>query len=83
MTRHKHFEDLRDAMLAAMASPYLDSPGEPSKSNPLAVLDNTTTAAPVQSLLAAWAVVADVLTFYQQRIADECALSTAREDRSA
>ena len=37
---------------------------------------------PSVALLDAWAVVADVLTFYQERIANEGYLPTARERRS-
>jgi hypothetical protein len=35
---------------------------------------------PAIALLDAWAVVADVLTFYQERIANEAYLRTATED---
>lgn len=37
---------------------------------------------PAIALLDAWATVADVLTFYQERIANECYLRTATERRS-
>jgi hypothetical protein len=81
--RHKPFSAFRDAMLEAMSSRYLDVEGEPATVNPLADLDETRTVGPVGALIEAWAVVGDVLTFYQDRIANESALSTAHEDRSA
>jgi phage-related baseplate assembly protein len=50
---------------------------------PLANLRARTTDDPAIAFLDAWAVVLDVLTFYQQRIANEGYLRTATEFRSA
>jgi hypothetical protein len=49
---------------------------------PLAGLSTRDPSDPSLALLDAWAVVADVLTFYQERIANEGYLPTARERRS-
>ncbi|GAB4367306.1 MAG: hypothetical protein Kow00121_05470 [Elainellaceae cyanobacterium] len=49
---------------------------------PLARLTSRLTDDPTIALLDAWAVVADVLTFYQERIANEGYLRTATERRS-
>lgn len=49
---------------------------------PLALLTTRRQSDPAIALLDAWAVVADVLTFYQERIANEAYLRTARERRS-
>lgn len=50
--------------------------------HPLAVLTTRAESDPVIALLDAWAVIADVLTFYQERIANEGFLRTAIERRS-
>ena len=49
---------------------------------PLAALTTRAPDDPAIALLDAWAVVADVLTFYQERIANEGYLRTATERRS-
>ena len=49
---------------------------------PLAGLTTRDPSDPSIALLDAWAVVADVLTFYQERIANEGYLPTALERRS-
>lgn len=49
---------------------------------PLARLTTRSPADPAIALLDAWAAVADVLTFYQERIANEGFLRTATERRS-
>lgn len=49
---------------------------------PLAALTTRSLDDPAIALLDAWALVADVLTFYQERIANEGFLRTARERRS-
>lgn len=49
---------------------------------PLALLKTRDSDDPAIALLDAWAVVADVLTFYQERIANEGYLRTATERRS-
>lgn len=49
---------------------------------PLAALKTSATTDPALALLDAWAVAADVVTFYQERIANEGFLGTATERRS-
>ncbi|MBV8138812.1 MAG: putative baseplate assembly protein [Deltaproteobacteria bacterium] len=68
---------LRDmiAQLHAIAIPD----GANQGSRPLAALTTRAADDPVIALLDAWAVVADVLTFYQERIANEGYLRTATE----
>jgi predicted phage baseplate assembly protein len=67
----------RDAFLAAMVS-RLASSDFPE----LAGLTTRTPDDPALALLDAWACVCDVLTFYQERIADEGYLGTATERAS-
>jgi hypothetical protein len=62
-----------DAMLARLSSADLP---------PLASLRTREPSDPSIALLDAWAVVADILTFYQERIANEGYLRTAGERRS-
>ncbi|WP_435613425.1 putative baseplate assembly protein [Streptomyces sp. bgisy159] len=69
--RHPQF---LDAMLAALSGPGGDEA--------LAGLTTREPDDPSMALLDAWAVVADVLTFYQERIADEGFLRTAQENES-
>lgn len=83
MTRHKSKSVLLQKMQELVASPTLEIRGERAKRNPLAAMDDGDRPGPLYRLLEAWAIAGEVLTFYQQRIADERALSTAREDRSA
>jgi len=59
--------------------PDLDDPDAP---RPLAALTARTADDPAVAVLDAWATVADVLTFYQERIANEGFLRTATERRS-
>ncbi|WP_261720118.1 hypothetical protein [Streptomyces sp. FZ201] len=66
--------DFLDAMLARL------SPADPR--TPLAALTTREPDDPSIALLDAWAVVADVLTFYQERIANEGFLRTATEQES-
>ncbi|MGD2114788.1 MAG: putative baseplate assembly protein, partial [Acidobacteriota bacterium] len=56
--------------------------GEHAGDRPLAALTTREPSDPAVALLDAWACVADVLTFYQERIADEGFLRTAGERRS-
>ena len=66
-----------ESMRARLSGLSLEDPGD----NPLARL---TTRAPDDAAIAfldAWATVADVLTFYQERIANEGYLRTATERR--
>ena len=60
-----------------------DPDGEsPRKTYPLQGLTSRNQDDPSMALLDAWAVVADVLTFYQERLANEGYLRTATERRS-
>ncbi|QTF92401.1 putative baseplate assembly protein [Halomonas sp. BM-2019] len=54
----------------------------PNGTRPLQRLSTREPSDPSIALLDAWAVVADVLTFYQERIANEGYLATATERRS-
>lgn len=75
-------------MKARLSSHVLDAPlnapgeGTPQPTRPLAGLRTREGADPAIALLDAWATVADVLTFYQERIANEGYLRTATEIRS-
>jgi predicted phage baseplate assembly protein len=76
-----------ESMLARLSnrSPALDPvTGESSKESiqPLLRLRARTSDDPAVALLDGWATVADVLTFYQERIANEGFLRTATERRS-
>jgi hypothetical protein len=63
--------------------PYQEIPDGPNGgTRPLASLTTRAGEDPAIALLDAWAVVADVLTFYQERIANEGFLRTAAERRS-
>ncbi len=57
-----------------------DGPNQGTR--PLAALTTRSTDDPAIALLDAWATVADVLSFYQERIANEGYLRTATERRS-
>ncbi|PXF58098.1 MAG: putative baseplate assembly protein [Candidatus Methanogaster sp.] len=57
--------------------------GKNAGDRPLTALTTRATDDPAIAIMDAWAVVADVLTFYQERIANECFLDTATERRSA
>ena len=67
----------RDSILAAMTA-RLSSADYPAA----AALTTRQQDDPTIALLDAWATTEDVLTFYQERIADECYLRTATERRS-
>jgi hypothetical protein len=62
--------------------PPVDGPASPDAARPLAALTARALDDPSIALLDAFAVVADVLTFYQERIANEGYLRTATERRS-
>ena len=81
--RHRSNEHYRRVMLRALSNPVMEVPGDDRTVNPLAALDLDNDAGPLPALVRAWSLVGDVLSFYQQRIADERAISTAREDFSA
>ena len=57
-------------------------PGDPTAPRPLAALTTRAPDDPAVALLDAWSRAADVLTFYQERIANEGYLRTATERRS-
>jgi hypothetical protein len=57
-------------------------PGDADGKRPLSQLTTRSQDDPSMAILDAWAVVADVLTFYQERIANEGFLRTATERRS-
>jgi len=71
-----------ESMLARLSSTYLDidsGTGGVRRIYPLKDLTTRELSDPSIALLDAWAVVADVLTFYQERIANEGYLATATE----
>jgi hypothetical protein len=76
-----------ESLMARLSSLCLDDEGRPCAegSQPLYPLRDLTTrdlTDPAIALLDAWATVGDVLTFYQERIANEGYLRTATERRS-
>src|SRR5260370_824960 len=77
-----------ETMKARLAGFYLEVPDEfepekkPTRIYPLNDLATREGDDPAISLLDAWATVGDVLTFYQERIANEGYLRTATERRS-
>ena len=75
------YASFRQRLLAALPKALQPSVGRKGES-PLAKLTTRDEADPAIALLDAWAVVADVLTFYQERIANEGFLRTATERRS-
>lgn len=81
--RHTSFEVFQQKMMRALLSPTIDIPGSGVSHNPLAHMDEGNNTGPIQAMIRAWSMVGDVLTFYQERIAEERVLSTAREDFSA
>ncbi|MGW8392251.1 putative baseplate assembly protein [Pseudoduganella sp. HUAS MS19] len=71
------------SMLARLTGMRLTLPaGENGPSEPLKRLTTRDRADPAIALLDGWATVADVLTFYQERIANEAYLRTATERQS-
>lgn len=80
-----------ETMKARLSSLYLDIPTDQfdeenrpitSRIYPLKALKRRDDSDPAIALLDAWATVGDVLTFYQERIANEGYLRTATERRS-
>lgn len=76
-----------ESMIARLSTVYLDVPVSPGSATleriyPLSSLTTREPGDPSIALLDAWATVADVLTFYQERIANEGYLDTATERRS-
>lgn len=78
MNTHSGFVE---RMLARLSRDQLTDAGE-GKKRPLARLGIRSDDDPTIALLDAWGVVADVLTFYQERIANEGYIRTATERRS-
>jgi len=75
------WSDFYERMKLALSRTTIeDDAGE--NTHPLADLSTRATDDPTIALLDAWAVVLDVLTFYQERIANEGFLRTATERRS-
>jgi predicted phage baseplate assembly protein len=75
---HAAFLETMQARLATVEVGGGDAP----TLRPLAALKTRAPDDPAMALLDAWATVADVLTFYQERIANEGYLRTATERRS-
>jgi hypothetical protein len=73
-------ELIRRMLARIPAETIADGPQQGAR--PLAALTTRATADPAIACLEAWAAVADVLTFYQERIANEGFLRTATERRS-
>jgi hypothetical protein len=76
-----------ESMIARLSSLYLDVPavdgsGSLTQLYPLKQLTTREPSDPSIAILDAWAVVADVLSFYEERIANEGYLPTATERRS-
>jgi hypothetical protein len=76
-----------ESMIARLTSFYMDVPANDGSGNllrlhPLRGLATREPDDPSMALMDAWATVADVLTFYQERIANEGFLRTAVERRS-
>src|SRR4051794_3779850 len=67
--------------LATETVPFATDPSE-LRPPPLAALTTRSANDPAIALIDAWATTADVLTFYQERIANEGFLRTATERRS-
>ncbi|OUL36284.1 putative baseplate assembly protein [Nostoc sp. 106C] len=69
-------------LLADLPTQKIPHPDAQKPQQPLHSLTTQHLDDPAIALLDAWAVVGDVLTFYQERIANEGYLRTATEDRS-
>jgi|GEM_PF-216236 len=86
---HASFLETMEARLSNLSIPLADLGISSGASNagdqqlyPLRLLTTRAPYDPAIALLDAWATVADVLTFYQERIANEGYLRTATERRS-
>ena len=75
-----------ETMKARLATMRVDAPGADGQTietfQPLLGLTTRDTSDPAIALLDGWATVGDVLTFYQERIANEGYLRTATDRRS-
>jgi predicted phage baseplate assembly protein len=80
---HARFFETMKARLSTLEVDGLGKDGQtPETFRPLAGLTTRQSNDPAIALLDSWATVADVLTFYQERIANEGYLRTATERRS-
>jgi predicted phage baseplate assembly protein len=79
---HGAFVETMKARLSTMTVEVMDADQKPLTFRPLVDLTTRDTSDFSIALLDAWATVADVLTFYEQRIANEAYLRTATERRS-
>src|SRR5215475_5829488 len=80
---HSTFLETMKARLSSLTVQTTDEDGQPAGTvRPLAGLTTREQDDPSIALLDAWATVADVLSFYQERIANEGYLRTAIERRS-
>lgn len=79
---HASFLETMVTTLSNLPIEAVDAQGNKSISYPLKGLTTRESADPSLALLDAWATVADVLTFYQERMANEGYLRTATEHRS-
>ncbi|WP_338846069.1 putative baseplate assembly protein [Massilia sp. W12] len=78
------YASFMQAMLARapQQSVTLENNGQPQYVRPLQGLHTQSLEDPAIALMDAWACAADVLSFYQERIANEAFLRTAQERRS-
>lgn len=73
--------NFKERMLALLSSHQIPD-GDYLGNRPLAKLTTRSDQDAALAAIDAWAMVADILTFYQERIANECYLRTATERRS-
>lgn len=78
---HSTFLETMKARLSTMELPSADDGTTPGK-RPLLALTTRDQSDPAIALLDAWATVGDILTFYQERLANEGYLLTATERQS-
>ncbi|CAB3803377.1 hypothetical protein LMG28688_05771 [Paraburkholderia caffeinitolerans] len=76
------FYETMIARLSTLTLDVTDDAGKTTRIRPLSQLSTRASDDPAIALLDAWALVGDVLTFYQERIANEGYLMTATERRS-
>jgi hypothetical protein len=75
------YADFFDRMVAALPAATV-ALADGTTAHPLAALSQRARSDPTIALLDAWAVVADIVSFYQDRILNEGYLPTAMEQRS-
>lgn len=76
------YDTFVEQMLALLATQTVPGGGQPEGTLPLAGLNRDVIQDWAVALLHAWGMAADVLAFYQERIANEGYLRTASESRS-